>query len=283
MSSKPRAFVATLLSLAAQVSAECFAATKAEADNADGVVATLNGDYISGKYGSRQTTEVESLTSGLEWTVFDQTTLSASIPFLIQHAPRGTVGGGSHGAAHRGNNRGTRTQEVTTTGIGDVTIGIDQGFLTQSDQNPIDVGAFSEVKFGTADVSKGLGSGQNDYTFGGRLGRAWNRYYVSCEAGYVVVGNPGQVTANGVSTTLNYRNAAFGAIGATYDINDNVTLGTIFNATESYERGLPATLTIGANAIYHVSNRLSLKGAALTGLNNNSPKVGVSVSARFDL
>ncbi|GAC1632224.1 MAG: hypothetical protein NVS9B10_26500 [Nevskia sp.] len=260
-----------------------FAATESQDASTSMIAATLEGSYTRGKYGSLQSSAVETLTSGLEWTVFKHTTLSASIPFLIQEAPRGTVGGGKGGTAHRGNNRGTRTQQITTAGLGDVVIGIDQDLLNQSAKVPVDIGAFAEIKFGTADVAKGLGSGQNDYTFGGRIGHTIGQVYLSGEAGYIVVGNPGTVTANGVTTTLNYRNAAFGALAGTYDLNDHLTLGTSLNAIESYERGLPATLTLNGSVAYHLTHAFMMKAGVLAGLNNNSPNYGLSLMARLDL
>ena len=147
-------------------------------DKAEESKSALYGDvvasYSSGKYGSRQSTDIESITPELYWSIFDTTTLSLSVPYLVQNAPRGTVGNGGNGHgnganAHSGKNRGNNNSSITTSGIGDIAIGIDQDVLEQSSSLPFDLGAFAEVKFGTADVGQGLGSGKNDFTFGGRL------------------------------------------------------------------------------------------------------------------
>lgn len=254
-------------------------ATAADADSSP-LSGSVTADYTSGKYGALQATRVESLTTALDWSVTDATTLSLSLPFLIQQAPQGTVGGGGTGGAkgHRGNNRGVNSPVITTSGIGDLVLGVDQNILDQSASNPVGVGAFAEVKFGTADVAKGLGSGKSDFSFGGRVDHSWDKFHVGGELGYTVVGKPGTVTANGVSTTLDYRNVVFGSINGAYDLDDRMTLGAELSNSQSYERGLSSTSTISGDMIYRATKQLKIKGAVLGGLTNNSPDYGLSLT-----
>lgn len=262
-------------------------ATAADAGKADADSSPLNGsvtaDYTSGKYGDVQATRVGSLTTDIDWSVTDSTTLSLSLPFIIQQAPQGTVGGGGHGGAngHRGSNRGANSPVITTSGIGDLVLGIDQDLLDQTASNPVGVGVFAEVQFGTADVAKGLGSGKNDFSFGGRVGHSWDKFHVGGELGYTLVGKPGTVVANGVSTTLDYRNVVFGSINGAYDLNDRTTLGAELSTSQSYERGLASTSTISGDVTYRMTQKLKLKGAVLGGLTNNSPDYGLSLTVAW--
>lgn len=284
MSKRTAVILAGTLSIASIVPV---LATAADAQNANTDSSPLNGsvaaDYTSGKYGALQATRVESLTTGIDWSVTDSTTLSLSLPFLIQQAPQGTVGGGGHGGAngHRGNNRGVNSPVITTSGIGDLVLGVDQDLLEQSASNPVGVGAFADVQFGTADVAKGLGSGKNDFSFGGRVGHSWDKFHVGGELGYTVVGKPGTVVANGVSTTLDYRNVVFGSINGSYDLDERTILGTELSTSQSYERGLASTSTISGDVTYRMTPKLKLKGAVLGGLTNNSPDYGLNLAAAW--
>lgn len=246
----------------------------------------VEGDYSTGKYGAQKSTDTETITPSLYWSIFDSTTLSLSIPFVNQNAPRGTIGSGGHGNganAHRGSKRGQNNQSVTTNGIGDVVLGIDQDVLEQSDHYFVDVGAFANAKFGTADVSKGLGSGKNDFSFGGRIGHSWSEYALTGELGYVLVGNPGQVTANGVTTVLDYHNAFYADLHGTRKINDRTTVGVGFSNNESYERGQVAARVVSADVSYGLTSTVKLKGKVLAGLNDNSPDFGLRLTVAFPL
>jgi hypothetical protein len=253
-------------------------ASKIEEDSTYPFDVILDSSYNRGTYQAAQVSQVAALTPTLDWTLFSDTTLSASLPFLLQHAPRGTIGG-----AHRGGNRGVREPEITTSGLGDVLLGVDQDLLTQGDSIPVDVSVFGNVKLGTAEVSKGLGSGKNDYSLGGHIGHEWGKYSLTAEGGYTLVGDPGRVTANGVTTILRFQNVVFGALDGTYDLSDQLSLGAGLDVSESCERKLKPPATVNLNAAYHVTGRIIVKGTVLAGLNTDSPNAGVSLSAAMAL
>ena len=262
----------------------------AQADSTDAQLdpfrASLGAKYTSGKYEALQSSELGTITAGLEWSVLDTTTLSLLVPFVNQRAPRGSVGSGGGslgGGTHRGNGRKTFSPEITTSGIGDVVLGFDQGLLKQSSSMPADLSVFADVKFGTAEVSKGLGSGQNDYSFGIGLGRTWSRFRVDAEGSYTFVGNPGTVTANGVQTTLDYRNSAFASLSGSYDVSKHTRAALTLSESQSYERGLSTDTTLEASLRYRPTHRFTLKGSILGGLTHNSPDFGVGAFASLSL
>jgi len=118
-------------------------------------------EYTSGDYGADADTDIlyvpvtVSLGSGanLYWL---------TVPYIRVTAPTGGV---VVGTDHMGRpiRRGTQLTRTTESGLGDIEAGYGRTLVDDFDRG-VRLDAVAKVKFGTADDTRGLGTGENDYS-----------------------------------------------------------------------------------------------------------------------
>jgi hypothetical protein len=105
-------------------------------------------------------------------------------------------------------------------GPGDVTAGVTRYLLNEED-HPLDLDIGAIVKFGTASVDKGLGTGKTDLSLQAAAGKSFAGFESTLTAGYTFVGKaPGLDLRNSsyASFDVNHKLAQFASAGATYSV-----------------------------------------------------------------
>lgn len=219
-------------------------------------------DYSSGKYGGSTTTDILyiPLTGKYEW---DDLTLKLTLPYIRQTSTNDVVRG-------FGRIRKPTVQKVTTTeaGLGDVTAFAD---YTIYDGDSLTLDVYEGIKFGTASSSKGLGTGENDYSTELDGDYTINQSSIYWSAGYTVVGVP---------AGYQFRNVSYGSIGASQRIDDNTTIGLTYDASES-----ASTLSENPSELtFDVSMKLDKETKVTTdiskGLSSGSPDFGFGLMVK---
>jgi hypothetical protein len=131
------------------------AAFVSQAALAEGNFTVKSGyDYTTGKYGTSTDTEITAIPFIGTYETGNWT-LKASIPYV-------RITGADNVIAGIGAVRPTTTTMRTDSGLGDLTTAATYSFMIDpKSQFGIDV--TGKIKFGTADIDKGLGTGENDY------------------------------------------------------------------------------------------------------------------------
>lgn len=274
------------LLLAALTTSHALAAVPADtAESGDrSIRAELGVDVDTGRYGTRKRTTVLAADADVDWDFTDTTTLSLGSSYLFQSAPAGSIGGRSPGRLHRG----TGAKIVSTSGVGDTTIGVDQLVITQDRGPPLDWGISGELKFGTADVHEGLGTGKTDYTLSSYLAHDWGSLYGKAEIGHSWLGSPGAVTVNGLPENVDYRNVWSASFSADLPLGDGGLLGLEYEQEQAAsisptDRFFPESREIDADLKLPLTRSLKLKGELVKGLSRTSPEwgAGLFLSSRF--
>ncbi|MGE5538322.1 MAG: hypothetical protein ACM30I_06875 [Gemmatimonas sp.] len=226
--------------------------------SAGGLSVTSGVDYSSGKYGDAASTEI--------WYVpligkyeLDAWTFKLTVPYIRVTGPGNVVrdvGAIRPGAAVR------RTDE----GMGDIVAGITRTVYERD-------GTLAEVtgkaKFGTADESKGLGTGANDYYGQLDLYHTVDRFTPFAGIGYRLTGD-----APGVPL----RDVFYGTVGTSYRLEETTSAGLSLDMREkSTASGAPQ-----AEATAFVTRRLSdpwkLQVYAVRGFTNASADWGAGAT-----
>ncbi len=224
---------------------------------------SLGAEYTTGKYGGTTSTDIGyfPLTLYYEtgrwlwWTTIPYLTVQGTGDVVI-------IGGGMSG--HRPGT--TTTTRVTESGIGDIIAAASYRLLMQTKNRPA-VDITGKIYFGTADETRGLGTGENDYAV--QLGltkdiRAWTW---SGYAGYLLTGDPAGVV---------YDDVLYGKL----DIARNFERRTLGVAFESQQAAVPAG-DAPAKATGYLATRLGeqtrLTGYVLRGFSDASPDWGAGV------
>ncbi len=129
-----------------------------------------------------------------------------------------------------------------------------------------------DVKLGTADAAKGLGSGETDYTFRTGLNKSWGNVGGSVSLNYRFFGEPDGV---------DLHNGLQGSVDGWVALTDQDTLSASLSLAERTSAGVSgaATATLSYTRTLRAGPALNLY--ALAGLSDASPDFGTGASISF--
>lgn len=225
-------------------------------------------DYSSGKYGNAASTDILYVPVTVKYES-DKLTLKLTVPYISVTGPGGVILGmgrvGPTVSPATGRNTATTTTKTTNAGLGDVTASAGYNVYAEGS---LTLDLVGNVKFGTADANKGLGTGQNDYSAQVDGYYALDKTTLFATAGYKVYGAPAGVPL---------KSARYGTIGASQKLSGATSAGVMLDVAKS-----PST--IGADrreATVYISQKLSpslkVQANLLKGFSNSSPDYGGGV------
>jgi hypothetical protein len=186
----------------------------------DGTFGLTSGfDYSSGKYGKSEPTRIKYIPITGKYT-YDRWLFKITVPWLEIDGSSGATGGDSKIIIERNSYKHTRQS-----GLGDIVSSITYTAL-ESNEYKFILDAGAKVKFGTASVSKGLGSGENDYAFQLDAYKTLEKLTLMSTVGYRVIGNPG-------NSEYSLQNVWFGSVGAAYKIDAKNSAGLFVDLREA--------------------------------------------------
>ncbi len=215
-------------------------------------------DYSSGKYGNTTSTDILYIpvTGKFE---SDKLTLKLTVPYISITGPGGVVQGIGRVRAT------TAATKTTNSGLGDITASA--GYNVYSvDSLAFDV--VGNVKFGTADANKGLGTGKNDYSaqIDGYYTRDKTTLFAT--AGYKIYGAPAGVKMSSVP---------YGSVGASQKLGDETSAGVMVYMAKSPSAAGSDQQEVTVFVSHKLTPSLKIQVNILNGLSNGSPDFGGGV------
>ena len=185
---------------------------------AEGTIGFTTGvDYSSGKYGQSEKTRITYVPFIAKYDT-DKWSFRATVPWLKIDGP-----GGVSADSRIVTNTSIQNRTTTESGLGDIVLGATYSAFQFNEQKLyIDVGA--KVKLPTASESKGLGTGESDYTLSTDLYKTFDSFTLLGTVGYRVLGDPSGV---------DLENVWFGSIGGVYKIDSNNSAGITMDLREA--------------------------------------------------
>lgn len=231
-------------------------------DSLQGRFAISGGvEYSSGKYGGATSTDILYVPLTLRYGT-NQYTVSLTVPYISVTSGGGVIPG--VGGVGRGSGRmvavPTVTSRTTTqSGLGDIIATAGYNIYQQGN---LTLNVVGNVKFGTADENKLLGTGKNDYAAQVDVFYAYAASSLYASAGYKVVGVPAGLTLN---------NVAYGSVGMVRMIGEKSRIGLTLNAAQSMGPGIEGRRDLAFD-VMHGLNKGSFVSAKLSGgLSSSSP------------
>lgn len=239
---------------------------KPAGDNDTDLRLSIGFDYSSGNYGTADKTKLWSMPIGLIYDRGDYS-FDVSVPYLNLNGPTGTflVAGGR---AIRINGQPV-SQTATVNGWGDIVTGVTR-YFSSSDENGIQFDVRGSIKFGTADATKGLGTGKNDYSLQTDAYMPFGNWNVLGSLGYTFTKSPSDVQL------LNYW---FASVDGSYQISDKNKVGAIYGYQRTEVAGSPDPQDVQLYFRRKIGKASSIRVYMLKGLNDGSPNWGGGMSA----
>ena len=192
----------------------------AAAGQGDGprVSIAAGAEYSTGTYGGDA--DIEDFYVPVKAAVdFRRLSFRLTVPYLSVRAPEGTVITGPGGEPIPGTG-----DIVTNSGIGDVIGSVTVYDVIRNRRLGFAMDLTGKVKFGTADVDKGLGTGENDFTVQADFLKFTDRITWIGSVGYKFRGQPPGATLD---------DAFLASAGGIYKFSDDMRGGMFFDYRES--------------------------------------------------
>jgi len=215
-------------------------------------------DYSSGKYGGATSTEVLYIPV-IGKIQYDKLFLKLTVPYIRVTGAGGVVRGMGMLKVP------TSAKTSTQSGLGDVIASAGYSIL-ETDNLLLDL--VGNVKFGTADYNKNLGTGENDYSAQLDAYYQANKTTFFATAGYKVVGAPVGIEVN---------NIAYGTLGISQKTGDKTSAGLMFDAAQGSSVLSPGTRELTVFVANRISQTLKVQANLMKGFSDGSPDYGGGV------
>jgi len=224
-------------------------------DNSANISWATGLEYATGTYGG--TEDIEELYLPINVRAdFDRVSVSITVPYLSVQAPAGStlpdIGG------ELIDDPGTVTTE---SGLGDVIASATVYDVFYSDNYDVALDLTGKIKFGTADLDKGLGTGEHDYTMRADLYKFFDGFTLMGSAGYKWRGDPAGVDLDDVM---------LGSIGGLFSVSEKSRIGVFYDYRESAIPGNDAVSEVSVLVSRHMSENWQIQFYGFTGFSDSS-------------
>lgn len=219
-------------------------------------------DYSSGKYGASQSTEIwyVPLTGKYET---GSSTFKLTVPYVRITTPAGsTTDGGKLTTVGAGP---LETQE----GLGDVVASFSYSLFEQPVKGLL-LDLTAKVKLGTADVGKGLGTGENDYTVLADVYYLAGDWTPFATVSYRFTGDP---------AGRDLKNVWGGTLGLGYKQSSENSLGFMWDSRQASSASGIASNEVTAYWVHKFAGDMKLQAYAVKGFSDGSADWGVGLMA----
>ncbi|MEJ2127898.1 MAG: hypothetical protein P8X81_03535 [Woeseiaceae bacterium] len=231
------------------------------AANADVRVST-GIEYSSGKYGGDETIEDVYVPFTLKFTG-SRLGASITVPYLNVRAPAGTING-PDGQPLPG------TGEVTNeSGLGDVTANITLFDVYYNPDLAFALDITGAIKFGTADLDKGLGTGENDVSLYLDAYKWFDDFTLLGSLGYRWRGEPADVE---------FDDVLIASLGGAWHTRNESIIGVMFDYRQSALADADDIQEVTAFGSIRMSKHWQLEIYAFTGFTDSSADWGGGLS-----
>lgn len=232
----------------------------------DGIVKfTTGAEYTTGNFGGTESIDQLYIPFTAKYTSKKYTT-RLTIPYIRLTAPAGTIKAGGiikHGGG----------KVNTESGMGDIIASatLHDAFNTESSSD-VAIDFTARAKLGTADDSKGLGTGENDYTLQAELYHYQNNLLLFGMLGYEFRGD---------MPDSNYNDGWLSTLGGNYRLTNSLNIGLNFYYQEKSLADVDDQKELSASLRYRISDTKYLLGYVIKGFSDTSPDNGIGVLITF--
>ncbi|HEY6094225.1 MAG TPA: hypothetical protein VIU93_04655 [Gallionellaceae bacterium] len=215
-------------------------------------------DYSTGKYGGTTSTDILYIPVVAKYET-DTLTLKLTVPYISVTSLGNVVRG--MGVI----SRSTSTRTTTQSGLGDI---IATAAYVVYDASGLLLDVAGNIKFGTASASKGLGTGQNDYSAQLDAFYTVDATTLFATAGHKIVGVPEGIAVNNIN---------YGTLGVRQKLDNRHAVGLMLDAAQSPTELAPGTRELTAFITSQLSSDRKLQAGVMKGYSDASPDWGVNL------
>ncbi len=212
-------------------------------------------------------------------------TFEINIPYIQRTAPSGTIAHGDHNEHKSKPATAVPAPIVSNAGLGDVTTSLQYAVLKEENA-PLSLSVKGGFKLATADLAKGLGTGQNDYSAELKASKSLGEFTGDASIGYALLGSPGVVKIDektNSSNTILFNNILFGSVGGTYGFKEHLETNVKLDMGQAAVAGGFQQRDLSAAIDYKFSKNRSLHMQVMKSITAGLNILGAYASLSFAL
>lgn len=226
----------------------------------------VGADYSTGKYGTSDTTEVWYLPLVARYER-GPLLLKLTLPYLRVTGPANVIGTADGAIQVVGGDKTRRTAE----GQGDVVASA--GYTFYHDRaSGVTIDLTGKVKFGTADETRGLGTGKNDYAAQADLYKTLRDATLFVTLGWKKMGDP---------TGIDFHDPWYASVGASLKLDAATSIGASYDYRQRVLTGNSALSEATAFVSRKLTPTTKLQAYAVKGFSDSSPDWGGGVMLAY--
>ncbi len=226
----------------------------------------VGADYSSGNYGASERTDIFYVPVTAKHET-GRWALKLVVPYIRITGPSNVIGAADPIVTLPGAGAVRRTE----TGLGDVVASAFYNALNEHDAwFGLDIG--TKIKFGTADDSRGLGTGKNDFSLQADFFKPIGAITPFGTLGYRWYGDP---------SGIDLRNVFYGAIGASYRRSPSTSVGLAYDWRDRILEGSGHVSELTAYVSHRLSRDWKLQLYAIKGFADASPGHGAGATLAY--
>lgn len=243
-----------------------FLSADGAAQSGDAIFKMSTGiNYTSGDYGGD--IDIEDVYVPITGTMdYGRFGFRLTVPYLSVLAPAGTIVTDPGGQPVPGSGAMS-----TESGLGDVIGSVTLYDVIYNRDLGVALDITAKVKFATADESKGLGTGEHDYSVQADVYKYLDAFTLLGSAGYKVRGDP---------TGVDLENVLFGSVGGIYNYSPEMRGGLIYDYRQSAFAGGDSIQELTGFLSRRVSDAWRVQFYASTSFSDSSPDFGGGVALK---
>jgi hypothetical protein len=227
----------------------------------DGLLtASVGAEYTTGDYGLDEKTDMSSFSLAARYEI-GRWTYRASMPYIHISGPSNVVGSGEGGVTLPGQGGPRRS----ASGFGDLVLGASYLALHKR-AAPFYLEVGGKVKLGTGDETKGLGTGEEDFSLQAEAFKPYGAFTPFATLGYRWYGD---------LEGIDLRNVAYGSLGGVYRVSAATSAGAVYDFRDPIIDGGARLSELVAFVSRSLSPDLKLQIYVLKGFADASPDRGV--------
>lgn len=219
-------------------------------------------EYSTGNYGAQDSTDIQYFPVTGKYQA-GPVILKLMVPYVNITGPANVIGGPGNvmQAATAG---GGTPQRRSASGQGDV-VAVGAYNVYQNAANGLLLDLTGKIKFATADDTKGLGTGKNDFSIQADAIKQSGAWMLFGSLGWRKMGDP---------DGTDFKDPWFGSVGAGYGLNVATQLGVAYETRQSVIDGGAKLSELTLFASYRLAPGYTLQGYAIKGFAAGSPDWG---------
>jgi hypothetical protein len=242
------------------------AAVPAGSASAEGLTLATGFDYTSGKYTGSEETQILYVPFIAKYET-GPWAFRATVPYVRITGPGNVIGAG----ADRVTVPGAGTARRTESGLGDIVL---SGFYNVLSERRsavgLDIGA--KLKLGTADETKGLGTGENDWSVQADVFKPLGAATLFGSLGHRWYGDP---------PGLDLKNVFYGSVGAAYRLQSETSAGVAYDYRPAITAGGGEISELTAFVTRRVSREWKVQPYLVLGFGKASPDWGAGAQLAY--